>query len=348
MRALVPPGFGDLAQVELDEAAAAMVDLEGWFGRYPYPVLTLVHPPLTAREAGGMEYPTLICTGGDQVSPRLGMRNVEGVTTHELAHQWFYGLMASDEHRHAFLDEGLTTFATARSMGRRYQTGSGFDGFGLSVSHWAYHRSAGAQAWQIGRLDLPTEGFATGSDYGVSVYPKTAVLMETLRRVYGDEAFDAAMTRYTTDFRYGHPGPDDLVDAFRRGAGEDAAAQLSEGIAGGFVDYAVARLERGEPDTKARVILRRRGDLTFPVEITLREADGTEVQRQWDGRGRTHVLVHEGQSPLVSASIDPGLRVLMDRDLSNNHRSFERTLVATRVQAWTATALGVVWTVMAP
>ncbi len=348
MRALVPPGLGALARVQLDEAAAAMVDLEGWFGRYPYPVLTLVHPPPGAPEAGGMEYPTLICTGGAEVSQALGMRSVEGVTTHELAHQWFYGLLGSDEHHHPFLDEGLTTFATARSMGERYGAGSGFDGFGLSVSHWAFMRVAAAGAWQIGPIDRSVEDFPAGGDYGVSVYPKTAVLMETLRRVYGDEVFGRAMQRYTSQHRYGHPKPEDLVTAVREAMGEQAARQLRAGLDGGFVDYAVESIEWLEDDARTRVVLRRRGELVFPVEVSFRTADGTESVQTWDGVGRSGVLVHESEAQVVSVSVDPGQRVLMDRDLSNNHRAFDRTAVATRAQSWAATVLGPFWMVLAP
>jgi len=348
MRALVPPGFGHLAQVQLDEAAAAMVDLETWFGRYPYPTLTLVHPPPEAPEAGGMEYPTLICTGGGEVGRAFGIRNVRGVTTHELAHQWFYGLLGSDEHHHAFLDEGLTTFASARSMGKRFGSGAGFEGLGLSVSHWAFLRLGAAGAWQIGPIDRPVEDFPTGSDYGVSVYSKTAVLMETLRRVYGDEAFGRAMQRYTSQHRYGHPRPEDLLAAVREGMGEDAATQLKAGLDGGFVDYAVERIERDDDEGRTRVVLRRRGELSFPVEVVFRAEDSREAVQTWDAQERSGVLVYEGDGRIVAVAVDPGHRVLMDRNLSNNHRSFDRTVVATRAQGWAATALSSLWMVMAP
>lgn len=348
MRALVPPGLGELAKVELDEATAAMADFEEWFGAYPYPTLTLVHPPADAAEAGGMEYPSLICTGGGEVGRALGARNIRGVTTHELAHQWFYGLLGSDEHHHAFLDEGMTTFSAARSMERRFGDGAGFEGLGLTISPWSYLRLGAASAWQIGPIDRAVEDFPTGSDYAVSVYPKMAVLMETLRRVYGEVVFDEAMRLYTSRHRYGHPKPDDLVAAVREGMGEEAARELRAGLDGGFVDYAIDSIELVDEGSGARVIVRRRGELRFPVEVLFRTEDGGETVEHWDGREHTGVLVHESESPVVAVAVDPGHRVLMDRDLTNNHRAFERTVLATRVQGWSAAALGPLWMVLSP
>jgi len=153
------------------------------FGAYPYPNLTVVHPPTGAEEAGGMEYPTLITTGGRWWSRHLGVRAPHAVTVHELGHQWFYGLVASDEHRWPFLDEGLTTYAQVRVLEERYPGDSAFGGFGLSLSQPAAMRYASAQAWNADVIAQPAPDFATGRDYGQLVYTRTATLLETLRRV---------------------------------------------------------------------------------------------------------------------------------------------------------------------
>src|SRR5207244_7465594 len=102
------------------------------FGRYPYEVLTLVHPPPRATEAGGMEYPTLITTGGRWYGPP-GLYEVESVTIHELGHEWFYGLVATDEVEWPFLDEGLNTFAEEMALEAYFGKGNILDAFGLQV-----------------------------------------------------------------------------------------------------------------------------------------------------------------------------------------------------------------------
>jgi hypothetical protein len=91
-----------------------------------------------------MEYPTLITTGGPWYAPWSGARAIEAVTIHELGHQWFYGLFASDEHRFPFLDEGLNSYAEHSALGVRYDKGSAFSGFGLEIASEAVARTVAA------------------------------------------------------------------------------------------------------------------------------------------------------------------------------------------------------------
>ena len=113
---LYPPGFGSVAQRELDALRFALPYFSARYGRYPYPVLTVVHPPGDAGEAGGMEYPTLITTGGPWWTPP-GVLAPEIVTVHELGHQWFYGLVATNESAWPFLDEGINSVRRGRRDG---------------------------------------------------------------------------------------------------------------------------------------------------------------------------------------------------------------------------------------
>ena len=90
-----------------------------YFGPYPHAQLTVVSPPPGARAAGGMEYPTLITTGASRLdaSPVFSWRtNIEEVTVHEMGHQYFQGMLASNEFEAAWLDEGLTSWAEKRGV----------------------------------------------------------------------------------------------------------------------------------------------------------------------------------------------------------------------------------------
>jgi len=89
-----------------------------WFGRYPYSTLTIVDPRYGSN-AGGMEYPTLFTAGSHRnASPREF--TPEGVTVHEFTHQFWYGLVGSNEFEHAWMDEGLTTYTTGRILALAY------------------------------------------------------------------------------------------------------------------------------------------------------------------------------------------------------------------------------------
>ena len=90
-----------------------------WYGRYPYPTISLVDPAHDARATGGMEYPRLI-TGGARLYRPPRSFSPEGVTVHEFGHQYWYGLVGNDEFRHAWMDEGFTTFSTNRVLARAW------------------------------------------------------------------------------------------------------------------------------------------------------------------------------------------------------------------------------------
>src|SRR4029077_5379508 len=99
---LFPRGCDSDAARELATIRFALPHFGERYGPYPYGVLTLVHPPESAAEAGGMEYPTLITTGGPRDGPS-GINVPEIYTVHEFGHQYFYGLFASDEVTWPFL-----------------------------------------------------------------------------------------------------------------------------------------------------------------------------------------------------------------------------------------------------
>src|SRR5262249_35357762 len=148
-------------------------------------VLTLVHPPSTAREAGGMEYPTLITTGGALVESSLA-RLPELVTIHEFGHQYFYGLLASNEMKWPFLDEGLNSYAEALAMREWKGPGAAAELFGLSIGDTEGHAERARHFTFDDRVAQPAHTFGTGSAYGSLVYSRTATILETMRRVYGD------------------------------------------------------------------------------------------------------------------------------------------------------------------
>lgn len=90
-----------------------------WYGPYPYRTLTVVDPAWGARGAGGMEYPTLITAGTSYLAPSR-RHSPESVTIHEFGHQYWYGMVASNEFEEAFLDEGFNTYSTGLVLEKAY------------------------------------------------------------------------------------------------------------------------------------------------------------------------------------------------------------------------------------
>jgi hypothetical protein len=363
LRCLYPPGFELDADTELDAVRFGLTYFGAAYGPYPYGTLTIVLPPEGADEAGGMEYPTLITTGGSALLRRLGVRFADLVTIHELGHEWFYGLVATDEHTWPFLDEGLNSYAEMDAMEVRFPGSSAASLLGLSVSEPAVYRIRANDAVESGPVAQPAGAFASGADYGAIVYARTATILWTLGRVYGEDRVRGALGLYTRRYRFQHPGPAELLSTFAEALGPDAAETLHAALFDrGWVDYAVEDLI-SEPEAKpagifgdtahpshpsppspaadapagyrGSVLVRRRGSLRFPVDVDLTAEDGSVQRVRWEARESFLRLPYAGASPLASAVVDPEHRVMLDQNLANNAvraapatvapRFFERT-----------------------
>jgi Peptidase family M1 domain len=344
VRVLTPPGHARSAALQLDTVRFGLEHLGQRFGRYPYATLTVVHPPSAASDSGGMEYPTLFTTGGPWYTPWTGARAIEAVTMHELGHQWFYGLFASDEHRYPFLDEGLNSYAEHSALAALYGDASAFSGFGLRIASEALARAIAAERGADEPLAQGAAEFVSFRSLGAIVYSRTATLLSTLSRVYGEREFELALADYARAARFRHPEPSDLVGAVRGRLGEAAARNLERGLfERGGVDYLVRDVQSAALDARAGVfdegsgrrtvarsevrpaarfvghaVVLRHGALELPVQIELRFEDGHTELRTWSGEGARYVIASEGPSRLVGVTVDPRQRVLIDDDLTNN------------------------------
>ena len=195
--------------------------------------------------------------------------------------------------------------------------------------------------------------FATGGDYGSLVYSRTATTLLTLGNVYGVDRVREAIGVYTRRYRFKHPGPFDLVTVIGQVVGPDAALMFKNAIFDkGWVDYAIGDISSGpddpatgvfgDPDKpgegpatqglfRARVLVRRRGTLVFPVEVELVGDDGWSERRTWDGDGTSHEFSYVGDHRVVSAVVDPDHRVLLDDDLLDNAGAVRGRAIAPRV-----------------
>jgi hypothetical protein len=353
---LYPPGFSAVAERELATLRFALPYYSAHFGAYPYGVLTVVHPQEDAGEAGGMEYPTLITSGGAWYLPPEVLWP-EIVTIHELGHQWFYGLVATHELKWPFLDEGLNQFAESDGMAAwRGPAGTALDLAGWTVSDAAINAVGSNQAVHDEPVAQPANAFTSGANYGRLVYERTAAIVETMARVYGREEVLRALGLYTRRYRFAHPGPDQLLAVFGEVLGARAADTMRRALfekgwvdyvvegawtqkahrAGGFFEQAAApdagaervRVEPGDVEGgqwENSFALRRRGTLSFPVDVELTMADGSTRRERWDGEREFMRFAWTGAVALRSVVVDPDDRVMLDPNLENNHASVEGT-----------------------
>jgi hypothetical protein len=361
VRLLYPPGNERNRDVTLDAIRFALPYFERRYGDYPYPTLTVVHPPAGADNAGGMEYPTLITTGGPWFTELSGVRGIEAVTIHELGHQWFYGLLASDEHRYPFLDEGVNTYAENDALERHYPDGSMFSHFGLRADAASLTRTFAAAREEDAPIGIPAAEFPSFRSMAALVYSRTGAALETVARVYGRARLARALEDYAKTGRFGNPRPEDLIEAIGRAVGPDAARALSQALLErGTVDFVAREIQTAQVSSAAgvfdlengretlppvsmsedsgwvgRVVVLRRGMVELPVDIEFVDEQGARSRQRWDGHGPFRVFEWRGDAPLSAVLVDPDAKVLLDGNLLNNavssdrapaRRTFERTL----------------------
>lgn len=368
VRLLSPPGHAQTDRVTFESLAFALPRFNSVYGRYPHPVLTVVHPPSEANDAGGMEYPMLITTGGEWYAPLLGSRRTEALTVHELGHQWFQGTIATNEPAWPFLDEGVNSYAETRALELLYGDGSLLDGFGLQVSQTAAQRAIAVLVGHDEKVAQPAAAYPSFFSLGGVVYSRTAAVLQTFERVYGEERFARALGNYARDNRFKHPGPEAFLAAMQRELGEPATQTLKTALFDkGWVDYLAETVDCVHAEAPAgvfdkqngretvardlerdswtcRALVRRRGTLELPVEVELGFANGHRERRSWDGHGTNVSLTVKSRERMTFAIVDPETRVVIDENLGNNatrsagsstaYRTLERASYFANLALW--------------
>jgi hypothetical protein len=172
-------------------------------GAYPYPQVTGVQSALSA--GGGMEYPMITVIGRN-----ASAEDLDNVLAHEVGHNWFYGILASNERDHPWMDEGLNSFYEHRYMAKFWpERPNGIEMLGRSVD---YNRLGYRYLARQGKDQAPDtrSDSLSQNNYWVQAYSKPALALEELEALVGTEAFDRAMKAYYEEWGFRHPQPEDF------------------------------------------------------------------------------------------------------------------------------------------
>jgi aminopeptidase N len=194
----------------LDAAVNALVVFSDLFGPYPYAELDVVQTP---NRLGGMEYPGLVVIQDTLYS--TGSR-VEWLTAHEVAHQWWFGIVGSDQVDEPWLDEALTQYSTLLYYEMVYgpERAQGV----LNAEFLRTHRDLIRRGLDL-PVGLPADEYERGLYFQV-VYDKGALYFYELRQEIGDPAFFEVLRVYYENNRYGVVGPGDWLDAVQEVTGD--------------------------------------------------------------------------------------------------------------------------------
>jgi hypothetical protein len=324
---LIQPRHLAQAPRYVQSAKAALKWFGLWYGRYPYRTLTVVDPAPGAAGAGGMEYPTFI-TGGTHFTlnsgPFSNVRVPELVTIHEFGHQFWYGLVASNEFEEAWLDEGLNSYSTARILDREYgRDTSQADIPGLKLGALDSARISNRLSMRFDRVRQPAWTYQ-GSTYGFYSYQKPELLLGTLERHLGEETMARVMRTYHERWRFRHPSSDDFYAVANEVSGRDLTWFFEQAVEGTEpLDYRVSRVStRPAPNEQyeSTVTVERATGFVHPVDIALKFEGQPPERFHWDGRETWKRWTFVRATPIEWADVDPDRKILLDTDWLNNAR----------------------------
>jgi uncharacterized protein YjaZ len=278
-------------------------------GEYEWPQVSAVQSPLSAGV--GMEYPMITLIG-----PSFSAYSLDQVITHEVGHNWFYGMLASNERKYAWMDEGLNTFFEYAYEKKYYnQYGSKFIPEFLT-KHSDMRDEQALYADLVRQQKLDPGKMETTDQNGLSYYLNAYEIpekgFELLQRYMGENQFREAVQSYFEKWKFRHPSPADFQQIFESYCDCDLTWLITDLLQeGGYINYSAQKFEGND------VVIENQGTVKAPVELIVYDDAGKKKSKWIEGFDGTisvpllekkvsHVQLYESTSSL-------------DIDWSNNY-----------------------------
>jgi hypothetical protein len=224
----------------LDITRKTMAQYDQRYGPYPYKIITVIDPEPDS-EMGGMEYPTLFT--GDTTWFRDPTYITELTIEHEFGHQYWYGMVATNEFEDAWLDEGINSYTEVKVL-------AAILGPNTSVFERPY---ANAGDYELQRFEYIMKPdfdpvtrwafkFHDSTSYGGITYGKSSTLLATLESIIGPDTMDEAMRTYFLRYRFTHPTTEDFLRTIEQVAIKNGRANIT----GGTVDSSTHYTEQNQ------------------------------------------------------------------------------------------------------
>lgn len=276
-----------------------------WNGNYPYSHVTAVDGTISA--GGGMEYPNVTVIGNSSSKEEL-----EIVIVHEVGHNWFYGIIGSNERVHGWMDEGINTLNEVRYIQTKYPGNTRLSDMVLNgrfhLNDLDYHDMADLiyRFIHTAGADQPIETHSaefSSANYGIVMYQKTGLVFYYLKDYLGDLEFDRIMHVYFDQWKFKHPQPEDLRMLFEQETGKDLSWFFDDLIqTTNHVDYKIRGVK---PKLKngSLVKVKNTGQVNGPIEINAFNNDSL-VESIWIEPGQTEGLLNSNLTDFNRVVID--------------------------------------------
>jgi len=283
-------------------------------GKYPYKQYSVIQ-----GGDGGMEYAmSTLITG------KRSFGSLVGVTAHELAHTWFQFLLATNEAKHEWMDEGFTTYISSHAMNDIFNRRKSNP---LESAYKGYISLAKSGLEQP--LTTHADRYQFNSVYGTLAYSKGAVFLAQLGYVIGEDNLKKTIKKYFNDFKFKHPTPNDIIRSAEKVSGLELDWYVIDfAQTTNTIDYAVKSIE------SKTITLERIGLMPMPIDLTVTYTDGstedfyiplqmmrgekpTKATRIKDWAWAYPTYTFETSKKIQSVRIDPS-ELMADINKSNN------------------------------
>ncbi len=241
------------------KAAELMHYFNESLGDYPYKQYSVIQ-----GGDGGMEYP--MCT---LITGERSFGSLVGVTSHELAHSWFHSVLASNELKHEWMDEGFASYVSGWAMNTVMEQNKE-NPTASSYMNYKYMAIGGKEQPQTTHADR----YSSGHNYSVSAYSKGAVFLAQLGYVIGKENLNKTLKRYYSEFKFKHPTPNDFIRVAEKVSGAVLGWYLTDWTqTTNTIDYGI--LGADSDGSSTTVLLERRGLMPMPIDLMVTYQDGS-------------------------------------------------------------------------
>jgi hypothetical protein len=269
-----------------------------WNGDYPYNQVTAVDGTISA--GGGMEYPNVTVIGNSSNKMEL-----EIVIVHEVGHNWFYGILGSNERVHGWMDEGLNTLNEMRYVETKYPNNKQMSDMVMGGQFHLNdldHHDMGDISYRfmavLGEdqpIETRSEKFTSGN-YGFIMYQKTGLVFHYLKEFLGEESFDKSMRNYFETWKFKHPQPEDLRKSLESSSGKDLSWLFEDLIqTTNFIDYKIKKVKTTELGTEVQVKVS--GKVNGPIPMSFITEKDTITKWVETKSGKKQTILFEQKNP---------------------------------------------------
>jgi hypothetical protein len=303
------------------DSVVLMKFFEETIGPYPWKQYSIIQ-----GGDGGMEY--AMCT---MITGERPYSSLLGVTAHEMAHAWFQHLLATNEAKHAWMDEGFTEYMT--TLSENYVNNKTPD-FPLKSSYDRYYllASSGFEQAQTIHSDRYDYNFS----YGASAYSKGSVFLSQLGYIIGKENLDKTLKRYYEEFKFKHPNPNDFKRIAEKVSDLELEWYLNDWTRTSHkIDYGI---DVTSLESDRIIKLKRKARIPMPIELVVSFEDGSSdlyyipndllhgyksfkenvyLMEPWKWVSTEYELEVFGSKKITTIEIDPSKRIADVNQLDN-------------------------------